>query len=175
MFIAFAMKRWPEDWKTTLLTAVKNKGHSTVTSLLVAIPLVGFKELALRLSGKIIPYQLQRVYYEEAVDSNTLRAAAIDSMLRRFRDCVPNGWMVDKESLGAGEANLTATWIAELAEASPAMKPIAEGIAKSIFMRKPPEGWMPDGAGDPILGDIFGQHWPRESGCEQIADPTPGH
>src|SRR5690606_13373017 len=89
---------WRDDWALRIAELLRARGHSSVTSFLMAHPRKSLVELASTLGGEAVAaVQLEWAYLDEAKAANAVEACARDLLVRAIHEHFPEGWQPDDD------------------------------------------------------------------------------
>lgn len=143
---------WEGDWKARLREKVKETGYETLISFAERNPKATFFELAKMLGEQVAPIQIQQLlseaYYEQGQFARYIRSA----LAREIRHKMPEGWNTD-ESFDFKRASAFTDWEHGTPdEYEDFTEKVWEVFKNSSDI---PEGWLPNGADDPIISQAF--------------------
>jgi hypothetical protein len=151
-----AARTWAGDWGGRVVAHFRALGYSSVAEFLERNPAEPYLALADRLGDDMAAFQLERVQFEDAQRSGTVRRAAMDSLARDVNDQLPGGWPDDSTG-HFGVARVYATWATRLEMTDAGLKALADAVWAAL---SPPAGWLPTREDDPLITAAFDRGWP---------------
>jgi hypothetical protein len=139
------------DWRKRIYDLIAEKGYGSLTDFAQVNPIMTFQELAQTLGADVAPIQIESLLREEAVESGAFEKFARDTLARRIRQHIPNGWKTG-EDFEFNVARAFASWSAALGEP---YSEIAHRVWQLFQYAIIDVGWAPDGPADEVLVDIF--------------------
>jgi hypothetical protein len=150
---------WEGNWKKRVENRIREKGYENLISFAEHNPKKTFFELAQILGEQIAPIQVEQLlseaYYEQSQYPRYLRSA----LSRHIRLSMPQGW------------HLAQNWDYQVVDAILSWErgtpDVYDKFTKKVLdlfknATNIPQGWLPDGADDPIILEIFKQAGFRE-------------
>jgi hypothetical protein len=156
------------DWSDALLSVLQALGFASVTAYADSRPTRSLLSMAeeLRLPS-VSARGLERALIEEAEQAGTMDRCARGLLARDLLTELPDGW----PSADDGDATRLiqrASAFASVAFAlPPSYAPALQRIRRSMEIADIPSGWRPDGPDDPLLIDVFAEHWDLIPGAAQ--------
>jgi hypothetical protein len=157
-----AAHTWSPDWVENIANRTHELGFRNLTELLASMPGRPYAEVAERLGPSLEPIQIIAVQYKEAKDAGLIRKAAQDSICRRIKEHLPDGWGIGAKAewqairaLSSWSSNFKATAECEYLE------PTLTAILIAFRDSPPPNQWRPSGPNDPIIQTVFDANWPE--------------
>jgi hypothetical protein len=152
-------KSWEGDWHARVIQRAREKGHESVTAFADARPLASTLALADELGADDVnASQVITVLRQEAERGGFVDRFSRSHLARRIHERLPDGWgeMVitppDVDGPRIRLAGALAAWITDLPENR---QDDARGIAHALIDADLPDGWLPEGPDDPVLGAFF--------------------
>ncbi len=176
---------WEGDWTARLAARLKARGFSTVAAFADSRPAATQKELADELgcdvdagNGVMVkdlaPIQIVWALLDEAKEARTLEARARDLFVRELD--LPDGWPPPRGETAPEKrkplVRALGSWAGDIGRITEYQK-VAQNFADALLIdRSIPVGWLPSTVDDPLLVELFRQHW-REPSDEKhsTADP----
>ncbi len=153
-------KTWDGDWKARVRHCISKAGYSDAWAFAEANPSIPFGKLFQLLknhcfsNGESICYtQFQSIFFEDAISNGKLREAIIDTLLRRIRQHLPNGWNKGKNTR-IKKADIISQWELPLLQFEQYSE-IAESVWKILKTIEIPDDWCPVNREDEILQKVF--------------------
>jgi len=169
---------WSGNWQARIFERLRVRGFKSVTAFSESRPTASAVEMADELSidhaaginhADVAAAQILRIWREEARRGGP---EAVERFARRtlvgelHRD-LPEGWRADWTSNDpetkvavSRAARSTGRWICYLGdEHEPAADCVLDAVLDAGRTGRIPPGWLPAGADDPLLVDIFRCHW----------------
>jgi hypothetical protein len=152
---------FPSGWRGTLSHVLSIKGFASAAAYAESRSEASIVELCFELGPATTAAQLERALVMEAEASGTLERCARDLLARDLRAELPAGWpgvsdQVDDETClrKAGVFHHLMTILPDRYAST------IEHIQHAMDALEIPTGWLPDGAADGVLIEIFGNYWP---------------
>jgi hypothetical protein len=167
---------WSGNWRARVIDRVRERGFASVAAFAEAHPTWSTIELADELStdhparlnqSDVAADQVVSIWREEAhsVGDDAFSRFARQLLVGELHRRLPEGWRSEWQSAEAQPAgsrrdSLGAFWIGSMTERYEAMAErvfdAMDAAGASGFL---PSGWLPAGADDPLLIEIFRRHW----------------
>lgn len=153
-----------EKWQERMLSRVKELGFESFEHFLSARAGAAYAALASEL-GDFMPVMVEDLQMRRASQAgeSAKRVAAMDSLVRVFRDLLPGGWDTTaptSEGVEPSFMNIVAgsNWSAMLRRAG-----IEETVTDAVWdaiQRRVQAGWRPTGVDDAVIVAAFDEAWP---------------
>lgn len=145
---------WDDSWQERLTQRLAQQGHATAGAFFAAHPRQTILELAQMLGPGVAPVQLEWRFLDEAKASGEaeIEKCARDLLLRNVRRYMPDGWAPDDETADRHAYGGWASGVDRITEVDSLT--LWEALAE-----RAPAGWLPQDINDPVLADVFRQHW----------------
>ena len=160
-------KTWNGDWKDRVRHCISQAGYRDAWSFAEENPKVPFGKLFRILKNycasnetPICYSQFQSIFFEDAVYNDKLREAIIETLARRIRQHLPNGWNKGK-NVRMRKADIISQWELPLTQFEQYSE-IAETVWERIKIKNIPDDWCPKSRNDEILQHVFSEVWPQE-------------
>ncbi len=154
---------WHGNWQDRLQASLKGLGFRSLEEFLAANPGVSYVDLQQSLgSANIAAMQLYGEQIRNAAFERRLREAAMDSLVRFFREHVKRGWGQGRH-FAFRLASALGDWksvISQFAEGDRALNEQLDGVIKAINSSNPQLGWSPADKDDVIIQKAFRIGWP---------------
>jgi hypothetical protein len=167
----------PADWQESLRRTLATMGFCSATAYADSQPQKPLSELASELDNPAIAaMQLERQLIEEAETSGTMERCARSLLARDLRAELPEGWprewTASTDEVG-GPLFRRAGVFLSLTMALPEAYALAvERIRRAMMGADIPAGWVPDGAEDLVLVEVFTCFWPAPVAANPNHQPT---
>ena len=157
-------RAWRGDWYERLKERVRSYGFATVTEFADTQPTASLLTLTGQLAEErdIAALQIQKLLIDEAEATGTMERCAKSLLVRNLREELPGGWPAEwNHDVTMRRASAYGEWAAALGERyQPSYRAIGDTLkAAALDTTLIPPGWLPAGPDDPILVEIFRQHW----------------
>jgi hypothetical protein len=153
---------WADDWASRIGQRVRDLGSPSVTDFLRANQDLPFFRVARLLGPDVAGVQVARLAFDEACETNTVRAAAMDAFCRVLYSNLKKGWNrgLHAERMMAGAY---AEWLSilEFRTGNPGLRSLGQSVWNSLEACSPQEGWLPSGPTDPVVVRAFDLGWPK--------------
>jgi hypothetical protein len=149
-------------WTDGLSLALQARGFASLTAYADSRPAASLADLAVELGGPdTYPIILEQKLVAEAEITGTMEHCARSLLARDLRSELPEGWQrgaSDDETASQG-FRLSGVFLT-LAMALPASYQDAiDRVQRAMMSADLPTGWLPDGADDLALIELFGCYW----------------
>jgi hypothetical protein len=157
---------WRGDWQERLYTLIRERGFSSVTAYVDSQPGATLLELADGLgSGNVAAVQLEWRLIAEAEASGAMERCARSLLARALRGALPEGWQREWKDVPGDPSTPFFRKVGALcsltASLPDAYEQATERIRDGLDAANIPAGWLPEGADDAILVDVFHRCWDR--------------
>lgn len=152
---------WLPGWEYRVVEMAKRLGLHSVSELLEQMPAHPYRDVAERLGPRVPPIQVIVAQFKEAVASNSVRAAARDSLCRHINEEFPQGWGLGDDPDWQADLALT-MWTKDIVVTAD-LEELEGRLAKigdTLCGFPPPTGWRPSGPTDPLINRAFDACWP---------------
>lgn len=148
------------DWSEPLLRALLSCGIASATAYADSRPVETLVRLVEELGlPAVSAYALERTLIDEAEHAGTMERCARGLLARDLRAELPDGWPVIEDS-DPTRLIQRASAFASLAFALPkSYGPAIQRVRYAMEMADIPGRWLPEGADDPTLLEVFVSHW----------------
>jgi len=148
---------WRGNWLVRLQERVRDRGYSSVTAFAEARPTASLSELADELGEDIAGVQIHKVLVDEADRSHKLPRLVRATLVREFRDWLPNGWPASLDpDVEGGDRFKVAAALSGWTSYSPDPYQERVRLAGDLLMAHPPQpGWYPEGPDDELLRTLI--------------------
>ncbi|WP_145234368.1 NUDIX hydrolase [Urbifossiella limnaea] len=154
-----ATRTWSGDWRNRVIVRVRALGYPSVAAFLESIPAETYKAASDRLGDDVAPIQLELAQFAEARRSGTVRAAAMDSLVREATQHIPGGWPDDPVG-HFGLGGVYVCWAIRVEDVQVALRAKADAVWAALTALSPPAGWLPTRVDDPLIVAAFDSGWP---------------
>jgi hypothetical protein len=160
-----ARRTWEGDWRARIRERVRNIGFGSVSQFLAAFPTQYYTDVADRL-GEVAAIQLEVVQFDEAESPTSFREACKDSLVRDLNHYLTSGWEGGTKG-NFPSASACATWKGRVGGTSrnvgadPGRERLAKAVWDCLEQLKPPLGWLPKTADDPLIAAALEKGWPK--------------
>ena len=172
-----SLKAWHGDWEQRLTERLRERGFASATEYVATAPTASLITMGHALSTDptaplfygdgFAADQLKRRLLDEAKRRGDVERCARDLLVRSLHAKLPEGWRIDWGPDIRGDATTPfwrhatalSNWTSSISVHLPECKVTLRRIADALDATKPPEGWLPVDADDPLLVDIFRRHW----------------
>ena len=158
---------WDADWESRIQKRVQHLGFGDTFSFVSAHPLIPFGQLFRILRDdnpdkrySIAIAQFQHVYFCDAARQGHLREAILDTLVRRLREHLRQGWNHGKMAKER-RASAYSQWELPTFDRQ-RFAGITERIWQALIDLSPPDDWCPESAKDPLLEKAFASGWPED-------------
>jgi hypothetical protein len=155
----------PADWQESLRRTLATTGFCSATAYADSRPQKPLSELADELGNPAIAaMQLERQLIEEAETAGTMERCARSLLARDLRAELPEGWprewTASTDQVGSPLFRRAGVFVS-LAMALPeAYEPAVGRVRRAMMGADIPVGWVPEGAEDLVLVEVFACFWP---------------
>ncbi len=161
---------WQGDWQARLTERLQGLGFASATDYAAQRAAVSLLVLADELSGghdDIAAEQIRRRLLAEASQLGTVERCARDLLVRSLHEKLPEGWHKDwgvdvpgdRTTPIARRASALGGWTSSISVHLPEYDDVLMRIALALRDSPTPAGWLPSSADDPVLLEIFREHW----------------
>jgi hypothetical protein len=169
---------WYGDWQQRLTDRLREHGFSSATEYVATAPTTSLILLGHALStDPTVPLfqgdgfaadQLVRRLLDEAKGRGDVERCARGLLVRSLHQHLPDGWRSDWGPDIPGDlttpvwhrASALGGWSASVAVHVPDCEDALDRVNAALCDAAIPEGWLPASADDPLLVELFRQHWP---------------
>jgi hypothetical protein len=148
-------------WTEALSQALKLRGFASLTEYADSLPAVSLADLASDLGGE--PMALGQRLSAEAETTGTMERCARSLFARDFRGDLPEGWQPvggdRSDEATSQEFQLAGIFLTLLTAFPEAYHDAIERVERAMCTMDLPSGWLPEGADDPALIELFGSCW----------------
>jgi hypothetical protein len=141
-----------------LSRAVHDKGFVSVTAYADGWPVTSITELADYLGPDIEPLDLEHRLIAEAEATGTMERCARTLLARDLCGELLEGG-AEHDDTTSRRLRLSGVFFALSMALPPAYHDAVDRIERAITSADLPSGWLPEGADDPVLIELFGSYW----------------
>lgn len=164
---------WSGNWRGRLLRRLSTLCFVTLSEYLHENQGLSYFDIANYLGeNDFAAIQIEWLQFEEAIQQNKFREAAMDSLLREILHHLSDGWRREPQT-DFQAASVWADWIVRLEDYSKNVRPIATQVWNKIVSSPPPLGWKPKNTEDSIIVFAFLTGWPNNALVETQAPLRP--
>jgi hypothetical protein len=154
----------PADWRESLSCTLATRGYSSATAYVNSRPQASLSELAGELGNPAIAaMQLEHQLVEEAELTGTMELCVRSLLARDLRGELPDGWpregSASTDEAGSPLFRRAGVFLSLSMALPEACEPAVERIRRAMVGAGIPAGWVPEGAEDPVLVEVFARHW----------------
>ena len=156
---------WQGDWRSRLDSKLASLGYRDVQGFLDERQGIGYVEIAKSLGdARIAATQINGEQLRSALQSNSLRDAAKDSLMRFIVEYVPQGWRTGKHFPHRSAAAFAAwaTSIDAIVGEGSDIPPKTVRVCDVLAALPIPDGWLPRTSHDDYLEEAFAIGWPLD-------------
>jgi len=155
---------WDGKWEQRLSERLKLRGFSSATDYANSRPTTSLVDLADDIGFEdIAAVQIQWRLVAEARVRGTMEQCARSLLARALRAELPEGWhreWIDEPGNPETPLFRKVSAFSEVTVALPEeYRAISRRLHKAFDAENIVEGWIPEGADDPLIVDIFRRHW----------------
>lgn len=165
-----SLAAWQGDWHARLTDRLRGRGFTSATDYVADRATVSLLVLADELSeghDDVAAEQIRRRLIAEARQGGNIERCARDLLVRSLHEKLPEGWHADwgvdvpgdRTTPIARRAIALGGWTSSISVHLPEYDDVLMGIALTLRDSSPPAGWLPSSADDPVLLEIFREHW----------------
>ena len=163
---SLALELSSTTWTEALSRALQARGFASLTAYADSRPAASLTDLAVELDGPdTYPIVVEQKLVAEAEVAGTMEHCARSLLARDLRAVLPEGWQRGANGdETTGQAFRLSGVFLTLAMALP--EPYQEAIdrvQRAMNAADLPTGWLPEGADDPALVELFGCYWAAPS------------
>jgi hypothetical protein len=153
---------WRGDWRARLGDLLATRGFQRLTEYAATRPTATLRALSDELGGgDVAPIQLQWMLVDEARATGQLERCARELLCRQLHE-LEGGWPSSRDwDVQEGARHALAAWQGFLTDErfGASMERITTALLDEVDLAA---GWLPSSAEDPVIVQLFAQHWLKE-------------
>jgi hypothetical protein len=145
-----------------LSPVVLAEGFASLIAYADSRPTASLTELANHLGSDIEPLDLEYQLVAEAEAAGTMERCARSLLARGLRSELPEGLAIDagaRDEATGCPFRLSGVFFTLVMSLPPAYHEAVDRIERAMTSADLPSGWLPEGADDPALVELFGSYW----------------